>query len=150
MEPTIDQLTEALEKSQGKTPREVIDAFCPERSVVGGLELVPIKAGHELFLSKMQHPLASREPMAWGAQDVAVALFVFTRPSRELFRMVEQGTFEDELHGFLDEIPVDAIDTATASLMAHWLRSRSTVVSMSNPHAAGGSKKKAALVGSSH
>jgi hypothetical protein len=148
MPPTLAELEEAIEASETSIPREVLDAFCPEGTKVGGIALVPLTAGHELFLARVAHPLASRAPADWAPHDVGVAWFAFTRSSRELFRMVESETFEDELHGFLDEVPAGDIDRAAAALMAHWLRSRETAVAMDYP-AGSAPKKKAASVGGS-
>ena len=142
MEPTLEQLEQALANIEGRTPLEVLDAFCPVGATVASMPLVPITAGHELFLSRMQHPLASRQTSSWAPHDVAVALFAFTRSSRELFQLVETGEFEDQLHAFLDGLPVGEIDGAAATLMAHWLRARSTALAMRNPNATGSKKKR--------
>lgn len=149
METTIDQLTEALENSQGRTPREVVDAFCPVGRSIGPFPLVPLKAGHDLFLTRIGHPLVAGNSPAWGPQDLATLLFAFTRPSRDLCDMIEDGTFSDALHEFLDEIPLGLLETAAADLVAHWIRARDTALAMGSPHAGTGSKKKAGSAGGS-
>jgi hypothetical protein len=146
-ETTIEQLIEALETSEGKTPQEVLDAFYPTQPQIGGHDLVPLTAGHELFLAKVDHPLASRQVAAWTPSDVAIAFFAFTRPSRELERMLRDGSFEDGFHEFLDDVPVGEIEGACSTLVLHWLSARKTAVEMVNPH--GGPKKKRASGGSS-
>lgn len=148
---TIDQLSEAIENTRGRTPAEVVAAFCPTGVKIGGLPLIPLRAGHDLFLSSIGHPLSRPAGAAWTATDVAIALFAFTRPSRELFAMVEDGTLNTKLHEFLDEIPLGAVESAGADLIAHWLRSRATGLSMQAPSGmGGGSKKKVASAGGSH
>jgi hypothetical protein len=145
---SLDQLSEALRTASGRTPLEVIDAFCPVGRKIGPFSLVPLRAGHDLFLSRVNHPLAQGHGAAWAPQDVAIALFAFTRPSAELFEMIENDTFEVQFHAFLDEIPLGGVETAAADLLAHWIRSRATALPMSNPNVTG-SKKKAASAGGS-
>lgn len=142
MKTTIDQLSEALENTRGKTPLEVVDSFCPRGTKIGGHPLVELKAGHDLFFQRIKHPLAGNHLQDWTATDVAVALFAFTRTSKELFRAINEDTLEDELHEFLDDIPLGAIEAAGADLIAHWIRSRATAVPMTNPHATGSKKKR--------
>lgn len=146
---TIEQLAEALENTKGRTPLEVLDAFCPHGAKVGPFALVPLTAGHDLFLTRVKHPLGLGAGAAWGPSDVAMALFAFTRPSRELFRMVEDGTLQDELHAFLDDIPIGGIEGAAADLISHWIRSRASAVPLVAPDSHAGSKKKPDLVGGS-
>jgi hypothetical protein len=149
MAATLDQLAEALENTRGRTPLEVIDAFCPVGAKIGPFPLVPITAGHDLFLARVKHPLATGGSAAWGAYDVATALFAFTRSSRELFRMIDDDSFESALYEFLDDIPVGVLNHAAAELMAHWIRARATAVAMKSPHPDGSSKKKRASAGGS-
>jgi hypothetical protein len=148
METTLEQLAEAMENTRGKTPAEVVDAFCPKGASVAGLPLVPLTAGHDLFLSRVNHPLSRNAGGTWTPHDVAIALFAFTRPSRELFAMVEDETWDQALFAFLDTIPMGEIEAAAAALVTHWIRARATMVPMSSPHQAAGSKKKRASGGS--
>lgn len=132
-ETTIDQLAEALENVEWRTPMEVLDAFCPVGRKIGGVALVELTAGHDLFLSRIRHPLAIGKGSSWQAHDVATALFAFTRPSVELEKHISQGTLEDALHEFLGTLPMAAMETAAADLLAHWIRARSTAVAMQAP-----------------
>ncbi len=148
MATTLEQLAEALENTNGRTPREVIDAFCPIGAKIGPFPLAQLTAGHDLFLSRVRHPLATGHAAEWGPQDVAVALFAFTRSSRELFRLIEEDAFADSLHAFLDEIPLGTIESAATALMAHWIRARATALPMKSPHPAGSKKKRDSAGGS--
>jgi hypothetical protein len=148
MSTTLDQLVEAMENTRGKTPKEVLDAFCPKNATVAGHRLVPLTAGHELFLSRVAHPLARPSGGEWTPYDVSMALFAFTRPSLDLFAMVQDGTLESELFAFLESIPLGEIEPAAAALAAHWLSARLTQVPMTSRHEGTGSKKKRALGGS--
>ena len=143
---TLEQLSEALENTRGRTPREVLDAFCPVGAKIGSRRLVPLTAGHDLFLTRMKHPLARGAGAAWTAEDVALLLFAFTRPSSELFRLIEEDALPAALHEFLDELPLGETDGAATALVAHWIRSRHTAIGMAMPKGAGaeGVKKKRA------
>jgi hypothetical protein len=140
---TIADLQEALENTAGRTPQEIIDAFCPLGTTIAGKPLLPLTAGHDLFLSRIKHPLAVGAK-AWTAEDVATALFVFTTPSVELFAMIEDGSYESAFWAFLDTLPMNELEAAAAALLAHWAKSRATAIPMKAPAGVDGSKKKAA------
>lgn len=148
-ETTLQDLADAAAEANGQTPQEVIDAFLNVKTEVAGKPLVPLKAGHDLFLAKFRHPiLKPGDP--WSPHDIASALFIFSRPSSELFAMIEDGTYEREFYAFLDTIPMGEIATASAALVAHWLKSRATALPMKSPdHLRSGSKKKAGSAGGS-
>jgi len=149
-ETTLQDLSEALDESKGATPQEVIDAFLRVKTVVAGQPLVPLKAGHDLFLAKFRHPILT-PGKEWSPHDVGTALFAFSRPSSELFAMVEDGTFEQEFYAFLDTIPMGEIADCAAAIVAHWLKCRATAIPMKSPDqlARRGVKKKAGSVGGS-
>jgi hypothetical protein len=149
-ETTLHDLSEALDESKGATPQEVVDAFLNVRTVVAGQPLVPLTAGHDLFLAKFRHPIL-KPGSDWTPQDVATALFAFSRSSRDLFAMIEDGIYEAEFFGFLDTIPMGEIAAAAAAIVAHWLKSRATSLPMKSPDnlARHGVKKKAASGGGS-
>lgn len=132
-ETTIEQLAEALENVEGRTPMEVLDAFCPVGRKIGGVSLVELSAGHELFLARVRHPLAMGKGAAWQAHDVAMALFAFTRPSAVLETHVRDGSLEEALHEFLGTLPLASMETAAADLLAHWIRARASAVAMQTP-----------------
>jgi hypothetical protein len=131
-----------MQRAEGRTATEILDAFGPYRETIGGRPLVPLRIGHKLLLEKFGHPLASRRPLAteWAAEDLAIALFVFTRPSRELYQMVEDGTFAAEVFAMLDEIPAAELDSLPASLLRHWFASEETMLAMKSPHVSGQKK----------
>lgn len=134
METTLDQIAEALANVEGRTPLEVLDAFCPIGRKIGGMPLVELTAGHDLFLARIGHPLAAGgKVQPWKAHDVAMALFAFTRPSLDLENNLSAGTLEDSLHEFLGTIPLAALETAAADLLAHWIRARATAIPMETP-----------------
>jgi hypothetical protein len=141
---TIGELAEALDNTQGQIPEDVVMAFCPAGAFVGGLPLIPLTAGHDLFLSQTKHPLSRSAGTSWTAVDVAMALFAFTRPSRTLFGLIANDELEDALHEFLDSIPMGDIETAAADLIAHWLRARATALPMQHPSGVDSRSKKKA------
>jgi hypothetical protein len=146
---TIQDLAEALEESRGVTPQEIVDAFIHAKTDIAGTPLVPLSAGHDLFLTRIKHPLTLGASAVWGAHDVATAFFVFSRTSRELNQMVADGTYEEKFYNFLDSIPMSEINAASAGLIAHWVKCRNTALPMKAPDGQGELKKKADLVGGS-
>lgn len=124
----------------GKTPTTVLAAFLPKTSTHLGKKLVPLTAGHELALAQLGHPLATGTK--WEDVDVLMALFVFSRPSREVFAMIQSGTFEDDFFGFIDTIPSADIPKLGNDMVAHWMRSRATALAMESPTP--GTQKKTA------
>lgn len=143
---TLEELARAMEEADGRTPADIIDAFCPDRREVAGLSLVKLTAGHELLWSKLDHPFA-RGVGDWTPNDLALALFTCTRTSAESFRLLEEGAFENTFYQFLDDIPVDELGDATSILIAHWLESRKPSLAMKPPAGSNAGKKKAASVG---
>ena len=104
-----------------------------------GQTLVPITAGHELLFAQISHPLATGKK--WEDVDVLMALFIFSRPSRQLFQMVAEDSFETAFFAFLDTIPTGDIQQLGHDMVAHWVRSRAAAIPMENPHST--AKKKA-------
>lgn len=137
----LSQLAKAIENTEGKTPQEVLDAFIPKGKKVGGYPLVDITFGHGLFLSSINHPLATGEIDGWKPYDIAVALFAFTRTSKEIARLVRENALEDSLYEFLDEIPMDEIEQSSAMLIAHYFGSMKTIVPMDAPEGIKSQKK---------
>jgi hypothetical protein len=146
---TLDDLAAALQSADGKTPEEVLGSFIPDRTTLFGRALVKLTAGHEIFLQKIRHPLATRAA-EWGEHDLLIALYVFTRPSRTLFDELAAGIFEDGVFALLDEIPFGEIENAAALMIKHWVDAKITALPMKAPATPGGSpqKKTAALGGS--
>lgn len=139
-EPTLDDIAQAMREVDGQTPTAVIEAFIPKAVTKLGKTLVPLTAGHELALSQLGHPLATGKP--WEDVDVLMALFIFCRPSREVFAMIADGSFESQFFLFIDGIPTADIAKLGTDMIAHWMRSRATSLAMENPHAT--SQKKTA------
>lgn len=144
--PTLDDIATASALVDGKIPSAVLDAFLPRAETHLGQTLVPIKAGHELLLAQISHPLSTGEP--WEDADVLMALFIFSRPSRQLFSYLANDSFEAEFFGFVDSIPSADIPKLGSDMVAHWTRSRATALGMTTPHSSG-QKKTVALVGGS-
>ena len=140
-EPTLDDIAAAMAAADGKTPSAVIEAFLPKRMTHLGQKLVPMKAGHELMLAQLGHPLATGQP--WEDIDVLTALFVFSRPSRELFAMVEDDTFQKVFFEFIDEIPPADIPKLGSDLISYWMKTRASALSMENKHST--AQKKTAV-----
>jgi len=145
-EPTsLDALADALRDAEGKTPSDVVAAFLPDCKTIFGQKLLPLTAGHDLFLEKIAHPFATGGK-EWTSHDLAVAMFAFTTPSRDLFRMVANDTLEDALFDFLDSLPFGDLEPAAAELVGHWISHRATALAMRSPRSEG-QKKTAASVG---
>ena len=142
--PDLNDIAAALAAADGKTPAAVIDAFLPKPVTHLGQKLVPLKAGHELLLSYIGHPLIAGEK--WEDVDVLMALFIFSRPSKELFGMVADDTFEVEFFGFIESIPPTDINRLGQDMVSHWLKSRATALAMGSDHSAA-QKKTAVLAG---
>lgn len=141
-EPTLEDIAAARDAISAGTPEAVLNAFLPRPVTHLGQTLIPITAGHELLFAQIKHPLSTGSK--WEDIDVLMALFIFSRPSRHLFEMVGNDTFEREFFGFLDSIPVADIEKLGNDMVAHWLRSRSAALAMENPHST--TKKKAAAL----
>jgi hypothetical protein len=131
--PTLEDISAAVMETDGRTPAAVLDAFLPKTVTHLGQKLVPISAGHELLLAQTAHPLATGEK--WEDIDVLMALFIFSRPSRLLFSMVADDTFEAEFFIFIDTIPSADIAKLGHDMVAHWVRNRATALAMENEHA---------------
>jgi hypothetical protein len=137
----LSQLAKAIENTEGKTPIEVLDAFIPRGQKVAGLPLKEINFGHTLFLSSIDHPLGDGRIEGWTAQDIGMALFTFTRPSRELAAMVREDTLEDSFFEFLDSIPFSEIENAASILIGHYFGALKTIVPMESKDSPSAQKK---------
>lgn len=144
--PNLDQLQQALANIEGCTPKEVLDAFLPKGNRIGEHKLVPITFGHALFLSQMGHPLAKGNLDGWEPHDVAVALFAFTRNSRELKRGIENETITESIYEISEQIPFGEITKYVGCLLAHYIASMETGMEMKPPET-GKAQKKTRLVG---
>lgn len=145
-EPTLEDIAAASAAVSGKFPTAVIEAFLPPLTSHLGQKLVPLSAGHELLLAQIDHPLATGRK--WDDQDVLMALFLFSRPSRISFALVADGTLEAEFFAFIDAIPATDIPALGKDMVSHWVRSRNTALAMENEHAKA-QKKTAGSVGGS-
>jgi hypothetical protein len=145
-EPNLDDIAAAMNAVDGRTPSNVLEAFLPKPVTHLGQKLVPLSAGHELLLAQISHPLATGTK--WEDSDVLMALFVFSRPSRLLFAMVADSTFEAEFFAFIDTIPTADIPKLGQDMVSHWMRSRATALAMESEHSTG-QKKTADLDGGS-
>lgn len=137
----LEALKQAIENTDGRTPQEVLNAFMPKGKKVGGLPLVDITFGHGLFLSNIDHPLSTGKIDAWTPYDIAMALFAFTRSSKELARLVKDDELESSLYDFLDGIPMAEIEESSSILIAHYFGSLKTIVPMESPAATKAQKK---------
>jgi hypothetical protein len=100
----------------------VVDSLIPKSVTSLGKKLVPLKAGHQLLISQIGHPLATGKP--WEDSDVLLALFVFSRPSPELFALLAEDQFEAEFFAFVESIPAADIPGLAADMAAHWIRNK--------------------------
>ncbi len=137
----LSKLQEALDNTNGRTPKEVLDSFIPKGKKVGGALLVDITFGHGLFLDSIGHPLSIGNINDWGPQDIAMALFAFTRSSRTLNKLVKEDQLEDSLYEFLEEIPFSEIESAATILIAHYFGAMKSIVEMSPPKGSDTQKK---------
>lgn len=144
--PTLEDIAAAREAADSATPSAVLEAFLPKPVSHLGKKLVPITAGHELLLGQLGHPLATGAK--WEDIDVLMALYVFSRPSRDLFSLVGEDTFEAEFFAFIDTIPTADIRALGQDMVGHWMRSRATAIAMESSHAST-QKKTADSAGSS-
>lgn len=142
--PTLEEIAQAMTAVEGKPPSAVLDAFLPVPTAHSGVRLLPLKAGHELLLAQLSHPLSTGEK--WDSTDVLVAFFVFSHPSDVLFEMVAVDTFQHAFLKFVHDLPVAATDGLGEKLINHWLKSRNTALAMESEHG-GGKKKAVALAG---
>ena len=126
----LDLLQKAIENSEGKTPQEVLDAVLPKGNKIGNYALVDVTYGHCLFLESFNHPLLKGQTGKWSAQDLAVALFTFTRSSETLRDLVKTDKVEDELYKFLDEIPASKHKEYASEVIFHYYRAMNTAVPM--------------------
>lgn len=138
---SLEQLQEAIQNTEGKTPSEILQAFIPKGKKVGGITLVDITFGHGLFLSNINHPLSTGKLDNWQPYDIAVALFAFTRSSKELTRLIKEDELEESLYEFLDAIPMDEVEQSATILMAHYFGSMKTIVPMDAPEGVKAQKK---------
>jgi hypothetical protein len=145
-EPTLDEIAAALAAVEGSTPTAVLDAFLPRPVSTVGQKLVPLTSGHELLLAHVKHPLSTGAK--WEDFDVLMALFIFSRQSRDLFELVNQDQLENAFFAFVDSIPPQDIPKLGQDVAAHWMRSRRTALAMTNEHTTA-KKKTVALAGSS-
>lgn len=145
-EPTLEDIAAAREAIGTATPSTVLDAFLPKPVTHLGQKLVSITAGHELLFAQISHPLATGKK--WEDIDVLMALFIFSRPSRTLFEMVADDTFDPQFFSFLDSIPVADIEKLGHDMVAHWMRSRAAAIAMENPHSTAKKKAEASAGGS--
>ena len=100
----------------------VLDSVIPQSVTSLGKKLVPLKAGHQLLISQIGHPLATGKP--WEDSDVLMALFVFSRPSNELFALLAEDRFEAEFFAFVESIPTADIPALASDMAGHWIRSK--------------------------
>lgn len=143
-EPTLDEIALALHNVEGRVPRAILESFLPIPKTTLGRRLVPLKAGHELLLAQIDHPLANGGK--WEDSDVLMALFIFSNPSRALFGMVEDESFERSFFEFIDTIPPTDMQALAETMVAHWVSARVTAIAMESPHSKG-QKKTAVLAG---
>jgi hypothetical protein len=144
---TVEDLEIAQERTDGRIPAKVIEAFLPVSPEIMGQRLVPLTLGHELVLSRINHPLAKGGK--WEDVDVLTALFVFSRTSRELFALLAEDRFEPVFFEFVDSLPMLEAKNLAEVMVSHWAKSKATALSLSSPHGGGSQKKTAASDGGS-
>ena len=132
----LSKLQEAVKKTEGRTPREVLDAFIPKGKKIGDFPLVDVTYGHALFFSSIDHPIAMNSFNDWDAQDLGLAFFGLTRSSRELHKHIKEGTLEEALFEFLEQLPISNHTEHTQTLIYHYLGSMSTAVEMKSKDSA--------------
>ena len=133
METTLDDIQAAVIAANGKFPDVILRAFLPEKATLFGKALVPLTAGHHLVLVHLEHPLVIAGK-TWQAQDIPLAMFVFTRGSKNLFQILANGGFEAEFYDFIESLPCAEMTDAIRQLIGHWLAATSTALAMESPH----------------
>lgn len=109
-------------KSNPEALAAVLNAVIPQSVTSLGKKLVPLKAGHQLLISQIGHPLATGKP--WEDSDVLMALFVFSRPSNELFALLAEDRFEAEFFAFVESIPTADVPALASDMARHWIRNK--------------------------
>jgi|TARA_R110000823_G_C15626189_1_gene468159 hypothetical protein len=127
---SLEQLQKAIDNTNGRTPKEVLDAFLPKGKKIGKFELVEVTYGHCLVLENLDHPLIKNKNDGWTATDLGVALFVFTRSSELLHKLIKNDEFEDELYAFLADIPASNFKDFAKDVIFHYYGSMSNAVEM--------------------
>ncbi len=127
---SLEQLQQAIENTNGRTPEEVLDAFLPKSKKIGQFDLVEVTYGHCLILENLDHPLIKNKNEGWTATDLGIALFVFTRPSELLHQLIKTDKFEEELYSFLSEIPANKYKDFAQDIIFHYYGSMTNVVEM--------------------
>ena len=127
-QPTLEDLAAAREAVDGKIPGTVVAAFVQPAKTCLGQKLLPITAGHELLLAHIEHPLATGGK--WQDSDVLMALFIFSRRSRQSFEALADGSFESEFFDFVDSLPASDVPSLGQDMVSHWLKSRQTALAM--------------------
>lgn len=132
--PALDlaDIQAAMEAADRQTPSVVVGAFLPVAPEVLGHRLVPITAGHDLVFQALDHP-AARGELLWTPDQIALAIFILTRPSRDSHAAIADDSFERRFFEFLDQLPPDGLTEAAVTVMRHWLRRAATAVPMQAP-----------------
>jgi hypothetical protein len=127
---SLEQLQEAIQNTNGRTPEEVLDAFLPRGKKIGDFDLVEVTYGHCLILENLDHPLIKNKNDGWTATDLGIALFVFTRSSALLHQLIKTDKFEEELYSFLSAIPANKYKDFAEDIIFHYYGSMTNVVEM--------------------
>lgn len=127
---SLEQLQKAIDNTSGRTPEEVLNAFLPKGKKIGEFNLVEVTYGHCLVLENLDHPLVKNKNDGWTATDLGIALFVFTRPSEILHKLIKNDEFEDELYSFLAAIPASKYKDFAKDVIFHYYGSMSNSVEM--------------------
>jgi len=127
---SLEQLQKAVENTKGRTPEEVLDAFMPKGKKIGDFALVEVTYGHCLVLESLNHPLIQNKSEGWTATDLGIALFVFTRSSELLHKLIKNDEFEEQLYSFLSSIPASKYKDFAEDIIFHYYGSMTNAVEM--------------------
>lgn len=101
------------ETAAKNTPKEILDAFFPERVTIADIELQPIDLGTFMLLEKIGNPLAvalaSGERSAIGFRHLAEAIFLMSVPQDAADSITDSPTFRETVTQFARRIPAGEI-----------------------------------------
>jgi hypothetical protein len=126
------------EQSTG-TPKQVLDAFFPERITAHNLTLQPCTASTILALQKIESSFTrSDDPKSFPTEDIARCLFIFLVPIAEVRRLLGGSLFRNGARAFpefdravetmCDRLDPDALVEFGPLLNAHIADAFSTAV----------------------
>lgn len=146
---SLQDIAAAMERTEGRNPSAVTNAFFADGPEVFGRKLRPVSLGAWLVLERIKHPFVTAGAEEITPFDIVTALYVLSVPSSVAMAAVKAGSFEEEAWKIADDSPLSDIDGAIDALKDHIEASFATALPMRSPTGDGGQKKTAASDGGS-